>query len=69
MIKIQITLIVTIFILLFSIVLLDDVIGENIINTIKLIFSITFVIFAIVMFYEYYLENKNKDKDNYTENW
>ena len=69
MIKIQITLIVTIFILLFSIVLLDDVIGENIINTIKLIFSITFVIFAIVMFYDHYLENKNKDKDNYTENW
>lgn len=67
MVKIQITLIVTIFLLLFSIVLLDGFVNENIINTIKLIFSITFVIFAIVMFYDYYLENKNKN--NYTENW
>lgn len=52
---------------MFSIVLLDDFVDESIINTIKLIFSITFVIFAIVMFYEYYLESKNKD--DYTENW
>jgi len=65
--KIQFALIITIFLLLFSIVLLDDFVDESIINIIKLIFSITFVIFAIVMFYEYYLESKNKD--DYTENW
>jgi hypothetical protein len=65
--KTQFALIFTIFLLLFSIVLLDDFVDESIINIIKLIFSITFVIFAIVMFYEYYKENKNKD--DYTENW
>ena len=67
MLNIKFTLIVTIFLLLFSIVLLDDFVDENIINIIKLIFTITFVIFAIVMFYEYYLESRSND--NYTENW